>query len=99
MLAASVPFSYAPRLRKDPKRQGVVRARPATASVDVLLSPRKASSEAEVRVAAARTAKIPLSDVRDVRVVRRSIDARGRGPRVQLRVELSTDAPFEPPVT
>lgn len=69
------------------------------ASVDILLSPRKATSESEVRVAAARAAKIALSDVRDVRVVKRSIDARGRGPRVQLRVELSTDGPFEPPVT
>ena len=55
--------------------------------------------EAQVRVAAARAAKIPLSDLRDVRVVKRSIDARGRGPRVQLRVELSTSEPFAPPVT
>ncbi len=67
--------------------------------MDVVLSPRKASSEDEVRAAAARAAKIAISDVRDVRVVKRSIDARGRGPRVQLRVELSTSVPFEPPVT
>ena len=52
-----------------------------------------------MRAAAARAAKIALVDVRDVRVVKRSIDARGRGPRVQLRVELSTDKPFEPPAT
>ena len=84
-------------VRKDPKRPSA--ARPATASVDIVLSPRKATSESEVRFAAARAAKIALSDVRDVRVVKRSIDARGRGPRVQLRVELSTDLPFEPPVT
>jgi uncharacterized FAD-dependent dehydrogenase len=31
--------------------------------------------------------------------VKRSIDGRAREPRVQLRVELSTDAPFEPAVT
>jgi uncharacterized FAD-dependent dehydrogenase len=73
--------------------------RSAVTTVEVLLSPRKATSENEVRVAAARAAKIALSDVRDVRVVKRSIDARGRGPRVQLRVELSTGALFEPPVT
>ena len=71
----------------------------AITSVDILLSPRKASSESEVRVAAARAAKITLGDVQGLRVVKRSIDARGRGPRVQLRVELSTDAPFSPPVT
>ncbi len=52
-----------------------------------------------MRHAAARAAQIPLGDVRDVRVIKRSIDARGRGPRVQLRVELSTGAPFDPPVT
>ena len=71
----------------------------AISSVDVVLSPRKSTSENEVRVAAARAAKIALADVRDVRVVRRSIDARGRGPRVQLRVEVSTDVPFAPPRT
>jgi hypothetical protein len=64
-----------------------------------MLSPKKATLDAQVRVAAARAAKIPLSDVRDVRVVKRSLDARGRGPRVQLRVELSTGQPFAPPVT
>ena len=71
----------------------------AITSVDIMLSPRKASSENEVRVAAARAAGITLGDVLGVRVVKRSIDARGRGPRVLLRVELSTDAPFPPPVT
>lgn len=69
------------------------------AAVDVLLSPRKAQSESEVRLAAARAAKMSLSDVRHLRVIKRSIDARGRGPRVALRVELSTDKPFEPPRT
>jgi len=84
-------------LSKDPKSRAG--GRPSIASVDVLLSPRKATSENEVRVAAARAAKLALADVRDIRVVKRSIDARGRGPRVQLRVELSTGAPFDPPVT
>jgi len=65
----------------------------------VVLSPRKATSESEIRAAAARAARIAVSDVRHVRVVRRSIDARGRGPRIQLRVEISTGAPFDPPRT
>ena len=84
-------------MSKDPKRPKG--GRPSLASVDVLLSPRKATSENEVRLAAARAASIPLADIRDLRVVKRSIDARGRGPRVQLRVELSTGAPFAPPAT
>jgi len=89
---------HAPSARKEPKRAAASEP-PTIVSVDVLLSPRKATVEAEVRGAAARAAKIALSDVRDVRVVKRSIDARGRGPRVQLRVELSTSGPFDPPVT
>ena len=63
------------------------------------MSPRKATLAACVRDAAARAANIALTEVRDVRVVKRSIDGRGREPRVQLRVELSTDGPFEPPLT
>jgi uncharacterized FAD-dependent dehydrogenase len=74
-------------------------AQSSISSVDIVLSPRKASSEAEVRFAAARAAKLAPADVRDVRVVKRSIDARGRGPRVQLRVEVSTGKPFDPPIT
>ncbi|MEA2750527.1 MAG: uncharacterized protein QOI41_4670, partial [Myxococcales bacterium] len=72
---------------------------PSIVSVDIVLSPRKATVDSEVKTAAARAAKIAYADVRDLRVVKRSIDARGRGPRVQLRVELSTGAPFDPPVT
>jgi uncharacterized FAD-dependent dehydrogenase len=37
--------------------------------------------------------------VNDVRVVKRSIDARSREPRMQLRVEISTGGTFEPPIT
>lgn len=68
-------------------------------SVDVVLSPKEATEEPAVRAAALRAARIPPSSVRDVRVVKRSIDARAREPRMQLRVEISTGAPFDPPVT
>jgi uncharacterized FAD-dependent dehydrogenase len=68
-------------------------------SVDVVLSPKEATEEPAVRAAAVRAAKIPTQSVRDVRVVKRSIDARARQPRMQLRVEISTGDPFEPPVT
>jgi uncharacterized protein len=68
-------------------------------SVDVVLSPKEATEEPAVRAAALRAAKIPAASMRDLRVVRRSIDARARQPRMQLRVEISTGDPFDPPVT
>jgi len=68
--------------------------------VDVVLSPKEATEEAVVRAAAIRAAKIAdESSVRDVRIVKRSIDARAKEPRVQLRVEISTSDLFDPPVT
>lgn len=73
--------------------------RSSTVSVDIVLSPRKATEANEVKTAAARAAKIAFTDVRDLRVVKRSIDARGRGPRMQLRVELSTGSLFGRPAT
>jgi uncharacterized FAD-dependent dehydrogenase len=73
--------------------------RESIVSVDVVLSPKEATEEPRVRAAALRAAKITASTVRDVRVVRRSIDARPRIPRMQLRVEISTGAPFDPPAT
>lgn len=76
-----------------------MRTAPAIVSVDIVLSPKKATEEPVVRAAAVRAAKIAASSVRDVRVVKRSIDARAREPRIQLRVEISTGAPFDPPVT
>ena len=68
-------------------------------SVDVVLSPKDATEEAQVRAAAVRAAKIVASAVRDVRIVKRSIDGRARIPRIQLRVEISTGDPFDPPAT
>jgi uncharacterized FAD-dependent dehydrogenase len=67
--------------------------------VDFVLSPAKASLDSEVRAAAVRESGLDPADVKDVRILKRSIDARGREPRMQLRVEISTSTPFEPPVT
>lgn len=72
---------------------------PAIVSVDVVLSPKAATEDASVRAAAVRAAKLAASSVKDMRVVKRSIDARAREPRMQLRVELSTSELFEAPVT
>jgi len=68
-------------------------------SVDIVLSLREAASEARVRTAAIHAAKLAAEEVVATRIVKRSIDGRAREPRIQLRVEISTDAPFEPPVT
>ena len=68
-------------------------------SVDIVLTPAQAHDEAEVRAAAVRAAKVAPDTVVDVRLVKRSIDARAREPRMQLRVELSTGDAFEPAVT
>ena len=68
-------------------------------SVDVVLSPAQASVEAEVRAAALTLAKVAPADARDVRIVKRSIDARGREPRLRLRVEVSTEGAFDLPLT
>lgn len=73
---------------------------PEIVSVDVVLSPKEAIEEPAVRAAALRAAKLTdPSSVRDLRVVKRSIDARARHPRMQLRVEISTGDRFAPPET
>lgn len=72
---------------------------PSNTTVEILLSPRDATTDKDILEAAARAAMIGIADVRYIRVLKRSIDARPPGPRVRLRVELSTDAPFVPPVT
>lgn len=71
----------------------------AVVSVDFVLSPAQASVEGAVRAAAVRATGLDPATVTDVRLVKRSIDARGREPRLQLRAEVSTGAPFEPPAT
>ena len=68
-------------------------------TVDIVLSPHEASVEARVRESAVQAAKLLPGDVKDVRIVKRSIDGRAREPRMQLRVEISTHALFEPAQT
>lgn len=68
-------------------------------TVDIVISPAHASDEAEVRAAAVRAAKVDPGTVKDVRIVKRSIDARAREPRMQLRVEVSTEDLFAPALT
>ncbi len=71
----------------------------AIRTVDIVLSPRDASSDETVRAKALAAAEVDRAEARDVRVVKRSIDGRARTPRVQLRVEIALDQPFAPYVT
>lgn len=64
--------------------------------IELLLAPHEAASFALVRQAALAEAGIHDEANVHVRVVRRSIDARSRFPRVRLRVEIS-NAPFAEP--
>ena len=65
-------------------------------NVELLLAPHEAASLEHVRQAALAEAGIRDEVDVHVRVVRRSIDARSRYPRVRLRVEIS-NAPFAEP--
>ena len=62
--------------------------------VDVVLSPAHAADPARVREAAEAALGWRRGSAMDARVVRRSVDARARDVRMQLRVELTDEGPF-----
>ncbi len=59
--------------------------------IDIRLSPEKSNNKEAWKIAAAHKLSIPLSDIKDVEVIKRSIDARGRSPKYQLRVRVYMD--------
>ncbi len=65
--------------------------------VTLQLSPAQAADKAVYVRAAARAAAVDPGDIALCRVVKRSIDARGRSPRVNLTLELFIDAETPPP--
>ena len=65
-------------------------------TVDLRLSPREAADPLRVHEAAVRKARVVPARVALVRPLRRSIDARGKQPLVQLRVAVHLDAPPAP---
>jgi hypothetical protein len=67
--------------------------------VDVLMSPVAASDLAQVREAAARALGWPVDRALGARIQKRSVDARGKTVRIQLRVELSDEQAFAPTAT
>jgi uncharacterized protein len=58
--------------------------------IELRLLPLQAHDENLVRLAAAEKLNIPVSDISDVRITRRSVDARGREPLFQLRLTVFT---------
>ena len=57
-------------------------------TVEIKVPPREAEDEQAIRRAAARAARLSPEQVEQVRVIRRSIDARGRQPIFRLRAEV-----------
>lgn len=60
--------------------------------VQVRLTPREAADSRIVRQAACRAARLPVSRLNELRVLRRSIDARGRSPIIEITLVLYTDS-------
>jgi uncharacterized FAD-dependent dehydrogenase len=69
-------------------------------TVEIKLPPRAIDDEAAIRQAAARKAHLRPEQVEEVRIVRRSIDARGKHPVFRLRTEVyrSDEHPTPEPV-
>lgn len=69
--------------------------------VDIVMSPADAADPARIRAAAERAAGWKSGEAAGHRVTKRSIDARARAPRMQLRVEVSdepfVERPYAPP--
>jgi uncharacterized FAD-dependent dehydrogenase len=66
-----------------------------TRTVDIVVSPTDAANPDFVREAAEDAAGFEKGAARGSRILKRSIDGRAREPRIQLRVEVSTD-PLSP---
>ena len=63
--------------------------------VDIKLQPSELDNEALLRQKAVQKSGIPEADVEDVRVIRRSIDARSRRPVFRLRVGVYASEPYQ----
>jgi uncharacterized FAD-dependent dehydrogenase len=68
-------------------------------TVDIALVPAEAHDPVLVRAAAAEAAGIPLDQVQQARVLKRSIDSRSKQPLFRLRVAVDTEAHPEAPAS
>ena len=81
------------RQRQAPEPAARARPEQAPVRVELALHPDLLLDPARVRQAAAREARLDERKVADVRIVRRTIDARHRQVRVQLQVDVFLQAP------
>ncbi|HHH50244.1 MAG TPA: FAD-binding protein, partial [Saprospiraceae bacterium] len=63
--------------------------------VDIRMLPSEAADLKLIKKKAAKKSKWSLSKVKDIRILKRSIDARGNRPYIQLRIELTNEEPFQ----
>ncbi len=63
--------------------------------IELKLLPKEAAIEQVIQQKAAQQLRLQASEIADLRVVRRSIDARGTQPFFLLKVEVSIGAPFQ----
>lgn len=64
--------------------------------IEVALLPSEAGDEGLIRLKVAEALGVGIEEIRGFRVDKRSVDARGSRPLVRLRVDVSTEAIFEP---
>lgn len=64
--------------------------------IELKLLPKEAAIEQVIKQRAARVAKVREQDITDLRVIRRSIDARGKQPLFQLKIELYIGESHQP---
>jgi len=72
---------------------------PLIETVDIILPLEKSEDDAARREAAAAKLGVPLSKIGGLKLRKHSIDARQRTVKVQLRLDVSLDAPMPPDVT
>ena len=64
--------------------------------IDFKIAPEDVDNDIILKEVAAKSAKIPVRDIIDFRIIRRSLDARYRPPVYLLRAQLTTDEVLPP---
>src|SRR5687767_12766635 len=66
--------------------------------VEIKIAPEDAGDETILKEAIAKAARVPLKDVKDFRIIRRSLDARYRPPVYLIKAAITTDELLPPVV-
>ncbi|MDI6401454.1 NAD(P)/FAD-dependent oxidoreductase, partial [Balneolaceae bacterium ANBcel3] len=64
--------------------------------IDLIVSPEEAAKEDLLKALVSEKAGIPVSDIQQLYILKRSIDARKRNVRINLRVIISIHEPYDP---